>query len=253
MDKIVAICLALIIALVAGLAGTTAYGIYTESAYRTSISGTSSYTCTISTDAPLYNVTLFLPVPADPAGNSPVVTAFSAHEVGGVPQDWQTTLFDTGKATLIKVVTPAVLPPEGTAKDHPYAITLSVNSVQRSATATRDIAETGAVFRPVQDLAEDACTQAVAGNGGRCRSFTTSLFADYQTANGTTVTITSGITGKNAWSIFGPQTNEYHATVSTTITGENHGWVTMNGNLADGIGSYDIPAGAAGNQTQKNP
>ena len=245
MDRIVTICLALIILLVAYLTGTTAFSVYTESAYRNSITGTTGYSCTLTTDAPLYNVTLFIPVPADSTGNSPTVSAFSAHGVEGVPEDWKTTLYDTGKATLIKVTVPAILPPEGTTKDHPYTIALSSESQQHSAIETRDPAGSGAIYRPVQGLTEYACTQLPAGSGGRCYSYTTSLFADYQTTADTTVTITSSVSGRNTWTIFGPQSNEYRTTVSATLEGENHGWTTMNGDLTAGIGSYDIPPGPA--------
>jgi len=253
MERIVKICLALIILLVAFLTGTTTYSLYTESAYRNSITGTSVYSCTITTDAPLYNVTLFIPVPADRTGNSPTVSAFSAHRVEGVPDNWVTTLYDTGKATLIKVTVPAILPPDGTTKDHPFTIALSSESRQHSAIETRDPAGSGAMYRPVQGLTGYACTQVPAGSGGRCSSYTTSLFADYRTVADTTVTITSSVSGKNTWTIFGPQSNEYRSTVSTTLKGENHGWTVMKGDLSAGIGSYDIPASAAGNQTQTNP
>jgi hypothetical protein len=90
------------------------YQVFVEKAYRTSLSSTYSYTCTIITDSPLSNVTLFLPVPANPSGNSPIVAQFSASAVAGLPQDWTVTLFDTGKATLVRITTPLITPPAGT-------------------------------------------------------------------------------------------------------------------------------------------
>ena len=42
-------------------------------------------------------------------GNSPVVSQFSAHEMPGVPGSWQTTLFETGKATLLKIHIPSLV------------------------------------------------------------------------------------------------------------------------------------------------
>jgi hypothetical protein len=244
MDKIIRICLGLIIILVAVLTGITTYTGYTETAYRNSITGTYSYTCTIATDASLYNVTLFIPVPADKTGNSPMVSGFSSHIVNGVPAGWDTTLFDTGKATLVKITTPAVIPPSGTSTQHPYVITISSETQSRTPIDTMNPVEKSAMFRPVQALNEIACTSQPADNSTRCFTYTTSLFADYTTAADTTVTITAGVTGKNTWKIFEPRSNEYHTGISTTMKGENHGWVIPAGVLSSGTGSYDIPAGA---------
>ena len=48
-----------------------------------------------------------------------MVSEFSNQTMNGVPADWDTTLFDTGKSTLLKVTTPAIIPPEGTTASKP--------------------------------------------------------------------------------------------------------------------------------------
>jgi hypothetical protein len=101
MDKIIKITLGLFIVILVAFTGIITYTTYTETAYKNSLAGTYTYTCTITTDAPLYNVTLFIPVPADLTGNSPMVSGFSSHMMNGVPAEWDTTLFDTGKSTLL--------------------------------------------------------------------------------------------------------------------------------------------------------
>jgi hypothetical protein len=229
MDKIIKTSLGLFMVILVAFAGMITYTGYTETAYRNTISGTYTYTCTITMDSPLYNVTLFIPVPVDNTGNSPIVSKFSSQMMNGVPADWETTLFDTGKSTLLKVTTPA---------------TFSSVTTSRTPLDTRNPVEKSAMFRPVQALSEKPCPQGPADSSSRCFTYTTSVYADYMTAADTTVTITSAVTGKNTWTIFEPRSNEYHTDISTSMKGENHGWVVLKGKLTSVTGTYDIPAGA---------
>ncbi|MGA7627729.1 MAG: hypothetical protein WCA60_04500, partial [Methanoregula sp.] len=97
MDKIIKIVLGLFIVLFVAFVAYTCYFGYIGSIYRSSLSGNYLYTCTIATNGVLTNVTLFLPVPADPKGNSPVVAQISSRDVTGVPDNMNLTLYDTGK------------------------------------------------------------------------------------------------------------------------------------------------------------
>jgi hypothetical protein len=241
MDRIIKITLCLFIVFFAPFAGMLVYTAYTEYAYRDTLSGTYTYSCTITMDAPLYNVTLFIPVPVDRNGNSPMASEFSNRTMKGVPADWETTLFDTGKSTLLKIVTPAIIPPEGTAASRPYTITFSSETASRSPIDTLNPVEKSAMFRPVQALRENACQQEPAGGSSRCFTYSTAVYADYQTSAGTSVAVTSAVSGKNTWNIFGPHSNEYHTGIRTRIDGENHGWVVSGGILSSGTGTYDIP------------
>jgi hypothetical protein len=245
MDKIIEICLGLFTIILVVFAGVLTYTAYSETMYRNTLEGTYTYTCTITTDAPLYNVTLFIPVPVDPAGSSPMVSLFSSRMMQGMPADWETTLFDTGKSTLLKVTTPAITVPEGTTASHPYTITLSSETTSRIPIDTRDPAGKSAMFRPVQALAARECPAKIAaGTGAQCASYTTSLYADFTTSPETITTIQAYVTGKNTWTIFEPRSNEYRADVITVMKGSHKGWGVMEGNLSSGIGTYDIPAGA---------
>jgi hypothetical protein len=244
MDKIIKASLGLFIGILVVFTAMITYTGYTETAYRNTISGTYTYTCTITTDSPLYNVTLFIPVPVDNTGNSPMVSEFSSQMMNGMPADWETTLFDTGKSTLLKVTTPAIVTPNGTSAQHPYTITLSSETMSRTPIDTRNPVEKSAMFRPLQALIEKTCPQGPAGSSSRCFTYTTSVYADYGTAADTTVTITSAVSGKNTWTVFEPRSNEYHTDISISMKGENHGWAVPEGELTSGTGSYDIFGGA---------
>lgn len=239
MDRTLAITLGILIACFSVVAGMLGYTAYTEYAYRSTITGTTSYLCTITTDGPLANVTFFVPVPVDRAGNSPPAASWSSKTIAGIPAGWEAVLFDTGKATLVKITTPAIIPPEGTSSARPFAIPLSSDSSVPEAIETRDPVNTSAMFRPVQGLEETACPPA--DGDARCFTFTTSMYAAYEAAPDTNVTLTSAITGKNQWNVFGPASNGYHAEASVTLHGGQHGWTDMNGRLTPGSGTYEYP------------
>src|SRR5208337_4824652 len=119
--------------------------------------GTYAYTCTITTDTVLSNVTLFLPVPADLKGNSPVVAQISSRDLSGVPGNWTLTLFDTGMATLLKVSAPTIGQPAINGSAQTTSITFAVNTSSHILIDTRSPVENAAVFRPVQGIHSVAC------------------------------------------------------------------------------------------------
>jgi hypothetical protein len=243
MDKIIKISLSLLVVILIAFTSVVAYQIAIETAYLNSLSSTYSYRCTLTTDSKLSNVTLFIPVPADPAGNSPIVARFSAHDITGLPDDWTVTLYDTGKATMVRIVTSAIDPPAGTSTVKPFTLILSSETKSDSVINTREPVNNSAMFYPVKNLQQVSCSDAVspAKVSPQCYRYITSLYADYETEPGTTVNITSTIVGKNSWNIFEPGSNEYNTAISLQMTGSTHGWGIMTGTLTSGTGTYDTP------------
>lgn len=243
MDKIIKITCGLIIVLLVAFVASAVYTGFVEQAYRTSFSGTYEYSCTVTTDSPLTNVTLFIPVPATPEGNSPIVARYSAQEIEGLPTDWNVVLFDTGKATLAKVTTSAIIPPKGTDSSHPFTIRLAINTSSHDVVNTRFPVEQGVMFRPVQNLKSVDCPAMTTGVNGNplCFEYLIPVYADYQAPMDASVSIGSTIQGKNSWKIFDPQYNEYDAAISILMFGENHGWTVMKGTLQSNNGAYTMP------------
>jgi len=243
MDRIIKISLGLFMVILVVFVSVVSYQVFVEKAYLTSLSSSYSYTCTITTNSTLSNVTFFLPVPADPSGNSPVVAQFSAHTITGLSDDWTVTLYDTGKATMVKITTPLITPPAGITPEKPFAISLSSEMKSDTIIDTREPIKNSAMFRPVRDLQQVSCPPVSSPEKGipQCYRYLTSLYADYQASPDATVTITSSLTGKNLWKIFEPRSNEYTTTISLLVSGEHHGWSTMNGTLTSSIGIYDAP------------
>jgi hypothetical protein len=242
MDRIIKITLGLIVIILVAFVGFTSYTGYTENAFRASLTGTYTYTFSLTTDSMLGNLTLFVPVPADPRGNSPVIAKISAHEISGVPASWKTELYDTGKATLMKVTTASLVPPEGTSKKNPYTVTISTNIVTKEYIDTQNPVENSPMFRPVTDVMPTDCrSNATIAAGGTCYFYQTALFARYDADPNAKVTIKSTLTGKNQWTIFESQENEYRTDISLLMFGEQTGWTSFAGYLEKGIGAYTMP------------
>jgi len=238
MDTMLKLTLGLLLVLLIASVSVFSYQAYVDRAYRESLSGTYSYTCTITTDSPLRNVTFFIPVPADPTGNSPVVERFGYGTVSGVPADWDLTLYDTGKATMVKITTPAIIPPPGPG---PYAIRMSADIPLRTAIDTRDPLNASALFHPVGGLTRVPCVPGRNTGDPVCHTYMTSLYADYEAAADASVTITTTVSGRNTWTLFEPGSNEYTTEAALQLNGPQQGWSAMSGTLADHIGSYDTP------------
>lgn len=242
MDRIIKITVGLFLVLLVIFVGVTAYTVHVEQAYRSTLSSTYSYTCTLSTDSPLTNVTFFLPVPADPTGNSPVIERLSAQQIPGIPESWRMELYETGKGTFVKVTAAEILPPAGTTTKDPYTITLSAEIPAKRLIDTRDPVAKSPLFRPVQDLTPAACRDRTTdAAGGQCFTYLTTLYAKYDANPDAAITFRSELTGKNAWTIFEPRTNGYRTSVYLLMFGEQKGWTMVAGSLEQGIGAYDAP------------
>jgi hypothetical protein len=244
MDRIIRNTLGLFMIIFFIFESEAIYNGFVESAYRHSLNSTYEYSCTITTTSTLSNVTFFIPVPADPSGNSPVVARFSDQDITGLPGDWTATLYDTGKATLVKITVPAIRPPKSAGQDTPYSVTLSSQIPAETLIDTRDPVNNSALFRPVQDLLQVSCPAVSSHEQGtrQCYQYRTSLYADYQATPDASVNITSVISANNSWKIFDSGFSEYHSQITVVMSGANHGWSIMQGELEQGIGIYNLPA-----------
>jgi hypothetical protein len=243
MDKIIKVTLGLFVIILVLFVSVVSYTAYVNMSYRNSLTGTYVYNCTITTNTVLSNVTLFLPVPADKTGNSPVISQISRQQVTGVPKDWTLTLFDTGKSTLLEVSAPRIGQNISGESAQTTSITFEVNVSSHTLIDTRSPVEDAAVFRPVQDINTVACPAGEASTGGtqECSEYLTSTYADYTAAPSASVSISASLEATNSWTIFSPESNGYENRIDVLMHGDNHGWVTTKGWIESGIGAYDAP------------
>jgi len=244
MDKIIKITAGIFTVILVLFVAAISYGMYIDTQYKNSLAGTYTYNCTIATNSVLSNITLFLPVPADQNGNSPVVWEISSRNVTGVPHDWTLSLYDTGKETFLKVSAPHIGQPAINGSSGATSVTFAVNISSHAIIDTRAPVENAAVFRPVRDIRGTTCPASNATNGStpECYQYLTSTYADYTASPMASVTISASLDATNSWTIFQqPASNSYHNTIYVYMQGENHGWVTTRGELESGIGTYQVP------------
>ena len=169
---------------------------YTDVAYRNSLSANYLYTCTISTNDVLTNVTLFLPVPAEPNGNSPVVTQISNHDVSGVPDTMNLTLYDTGKATLLKVSANSIGSPVINGTTQPVTVMFTVNESSHEHIDTTSPVQNAAVFRRLTGFTRLPVFLpwiVTSNTSPVCYQYLTYTYADYSAAPSTTVNINESV------------------------------------------------------------
>jgi len=243
MDKIIRIILGLFIVILVIFVTSVEYVTYVNNAYRSSSASTYSYQCTITTDAVLSDVTFFIPVPATTSGTSPIIFRISSHEISGFPDNWSAVLFDTGKATLLQITAAQIGHSPVNGSPVTTNVTFSVDANSSSLIDTRSPIANGAIFRPVQSAVNITCPSGMTENSGmaNCIQYTTAVYAKYGASPGSSVGIHASVTGKNSWTVFQPEFNEYQNTFDLTLSGSQNGWVITTGWLNYNIGSYDAP------------
>jgi len=236
MDRIIKTGIALFLIVLVLFTGWISYTGYVRSAFEESLVSTYSYSLSITTDTPLYNVTFFIPLPVNAGRSSPVVQQIGSPDIPDKPADWKFSIYGANNATMVKITAPVILP-EG-----PSGISVQA----RSATPinTKNPADGAAVIQPKQDLSQGACS-AIAGEktaSSVCYQYLGVIYADYTTDPNAKVLIRSSVTGKNRWHIFKPSSNEYRDSLALTLLGDdNHGWFPAKGELVTGTGDYDMP------------
>jgi hypothetical protein len=238
MDKIIKIASGLFIIIIVLFGSIASYNAFVEKAYHESLKSTYSYTVTISTSGELRNVTFFIPVPANPNGNSPFVEQFSIGNFTGIPVGWETTLLGSNKGTMVKIQIPVVVGSDGAG----FSVRTSSDARTSKVIDTKSPQDRDIVLSPVQDLKEVRCVEFEDYKpGATCYRYQSAVYADYESSPNVKVEISSRIDGKNEWKIFEPAYNQYTNSISVTMLGENHGWVTTKGEMQACIGSYNVP------------
>lgn len=243
MDKIIKITSGIFVVIVVLFISITSYNAFVEKTYHESLKSSYSYSCTISTDSVLTNVTLFIPVPSDISGNSPIIERFSVHGIEGIPPTWKTTLMGSNKGTYVEIKTPVLQTVQGSAGINEHQIQLTLEIISPRIISTISPQDNLVLFRPVQQLTKTECSGTdTRTEKGACFSFVSPVYADYSSSPQASVSIYSEVTGRNEWKIFEPAKNEYRSSIGISMVGDQHGWTPAQGFLKTGIGSYDVPA-----------
>jgi hypothetical protein len=212
---------------------------YSERAYRSSFSSTLDYVIEITPDAPLHQVTFFLPIPVDARGTSPILTRIGEGSIEGMPDAWNATLLGANESAFIKLTAQEVLPVYENGILVPYL--LHVANASKEFLTTRNTVENGYVLRPFDQRAAFACP-SIAGHTAEngCVDHESRMYADYIADPDTHVEVSLHVMGRNEWYVFSEGSATYREIAGVTLTGVQQGWHTLPGMLHQGMGEEYI-------------
>lgn len=239
MDRTQSVVLGVLVVTALVFFGAVALSVYTGIAYRDTLSSTYEYRVEITPDALLEDVTLYLPVPARGPGSSAVLEGIGSGGIQGVPAGWEVSLIGTEKFTMLEITAREIDPGCGCAP-----MILSLATKVRGPIHTRTAGSDDLVLRSVTQVLPAACEGRDTGGSTetRCWIYQGPAYADFTAPGEAKLSIHVSLTGRNAWDVFGPSSNEYRDNLQFSFSGERQGWRTGDGSLVTGIGDYGLEA-----------
>jgi hypothetical protein len=218
------------------------------------------YGVSISAPSVLENCTLLLPVPS--VGNRSLPGEALARGDGySVPQDWGLSLVQVNDTPMLRVFAPAIIPeyhgypiaiePGSTPGETPppaataytertpvmFPVDFGVSLKGADPIDTRDPFGREPLFAPPESYSPARCRWP--HETGQCYRFPARIFASCRNSGikgNLTLSITGG--GTNQWWLGGWSGNSYSETMEMTVEDLRQGWVTGEGYLDTGSGSY---------------
>jgi hypothetical protein len=263
MDRTLSVLLAVLAVFSVILIMVFSLTVYMGITYRSTLASTYDYRVSIGAEATLGNATLYLPVPGRLAGNSAVLEEIGQAGLTGIPAGWNITLIGTEKVTLVEVTAREIPPaPSG----NPYRLSIMTRVKDPIGTGSAGFGDL--VLAPIAGRSPVACTgipESAVSEEIRCEAYRGSAYADFTGPGDARLTLSFSLTGKNAWDVFGPSSNEYRDGFQVSFSADEQGWRTGEGLLVTGIGDYGMdfwvgwtgkaraPAGGSGRQIRVTP
>jgi hypothetical protein len=238
MDRTLSVVLAVLAVAVVIFLAVFSLTVYMGILYRATLTSTYDYRVNIASDTAIGNVTLYLPVPGRLSGNSAVLEGIGEGGLTGVPAGWNTAFIGTEKLTFLEV-TAGEIP--ATPPEKPYV--LSITTRVKSPVGTESEGFDDLVLAPLAGKETVACPgipESGASDKTQCRAYRGTAYADFTGPPEANLRVTLSLTGRNAWEVFGPSSNEYRDGLQVSFSGDERGWKTGDGLLVTGLGDYGM-------------
>lgn len=237
-------------------------GLYvlTESVYEDSYESNYEYDVRVTTNGTLTNATMLVPAPVL-EGEATVDAEIEAGEHYANPDAVSSRIVETEHGPMLEVtVDEFVVEPEyyrfveegdvgwteeidaeAYDPDDPdmfvrdreqYELHLRIESDDEI--DTREPVGTEPLLEPRFDAIERTCP----GEIRRCETYASQVYLEYEAGASTAVSTTVTVRGENTWWVGGWNGNWYEDRVTAEAVGPQTGWVTANGDLEAGHGSY---------------
>jgi hypothetical protein len=237
MDRTLSLVLAVLAVVSVVFLAAISLTVYMGMTYRATLSSTYEYRVSITSEAALGNVTLYLPIPARGPENSAILQEIGAGHLQGLPRGWNTSLIGTEKFTMLEV-TAREIPPNPVGK--PYL--LWVNATVMGPIMTRNAGSGNLVLVPAAERRPITCGEPLSQVSPemQCELYEGPVYADFTALVNAHLRIYLFLDGRNSRDVFGASSNEYQDGLQVSYQNGARGWHTGNGILVTGIGDYGI-------------
>ncbi|TAJ43546.1 hypothetical protein CUJ86_10475 [Methanofollis fontis] len=229
---------------------------------ETEITGTYRYEITLTTPAPLQNLSLILPLPVE-NGTSAIGEMLVGGDGYGVPENWSLAVTEVDGTPVLVVtaaevlpryaprpvaVTPGDEPEEGVtityspeySDDTPVLLPFRMGATVEAGTETYTAEREPGPIDTRHPLGAEpvlAPKHNLTTVSEREYLYTTPLFLHCDAPAGTVVRVTITLSGSNEWWLLGWSSNSYTDLITAEVPADG-GWQTVAGRLVTGEGRY---------------
>jgi hypothetical protein len=203
-----------------------------EKVYRSTLTSELCYSVTVVTSSDLSDVTLFIPLPADGNGTSPLSDWIGTGNHSMKFPGWNVSIYGANNESYLKLWTNLLPgPDDGTESVYTYSVTAPSPPLH-----TRNPTRYDYTFLPRENLTPAPCGSDIQDSHPLCYRYQGLLYASYATSPGAQVQIQADLTATNRWEILQTYQNGYTDRIEAMFRGPERGWHPAEGWLVTATG-----------------
>jgi hypothetical protein len=231
-DRVLQAVIAILVILTIMLGGPFMVSSILDKMYYSSRVSELSYTLTITSSSELSGVTLFIPLPTNGRGLSPVIEKIGTENQNSLFDRCSVSIYGANNESYLKVSTD-LLPGPANTTAATYSFTITETS---PALNTRLPLQYDYTLLPKQNLTTISCGTDQIGNQLSCFNYQSLLYASYNASSEARVEIHVDLSGTNQWKILQEYHNGYTDTLDLVLHGPGRGWYIADGLMVTSFG-----------------
>lgn len=208
-------------------------------AYNSTFMGSYVYDIEVTTDAPLSNVTFYVPLPmlnnTSSAGQDIINSSSNSQRV-----KWETALVETEHGLMLSMRTERIEPKSalrGEGPDtYPRPVILATTVFFNDTIDTKNPVGNAEILMPRYNSTNLGAITSY--RDAISYRYDSRIYAHYEASPDSRVNIAVRLDAQNEWWIGGWQSNSYRELIITELSGPQDGWIIVNGELVTGEGFY---------------
>jgi hypothetical protein len=231
-DRVLQAVIAILVILTIMLGGPFMVSSILEKVYYSSRVSELSYTLTITSSSELSGVTLFIPLPTNGRGISPVIEKIGTENQNSLFDRCSVSIYGANNESYLKVSTDLFPGPANTPAAT-YSFTITETS---PALNTRLPLQYDYTLLPKQNLTMISCGTDQIGYQISCFNYQSLVYASYNASSEARVEIHVDLSGTNQWKILQEYHNGYTDTLDLVLHGPRRGWYIADGLMVTSFG-----------------